>query len=216
MVSPMDNNDLISILARGEEEEVKQDTKDSQVGSEDTEDNDGDNSTSLKTTMSAMDVLDIEDGSRHSTTSLPSGSGDVSQDLENWIDGKDLAPSDDLNRFVSATDVKFKYGLTHNTLNNFTLMAQLQKFLDTSNEILFSESAAMNLSPEELESRVRMAFTMYAELSRINQRTALALEEQRRKYNDGSTDIDKLSLLLSSVPSDKLKEILYAITKSKG
>ena len=216
MVSPMDNNDLISILARGEEEEVKQDTKDSQVGSEDTEDNDGDNSTSLKTTMSAMDVLDIEDGSRHSTTSLPSGSGDVSQDLENWIDGKDLAPSDDLNRFVSATDVKFKYGLTHNTLNNFTLMAQLQKFLDTSNEILFSESAAMNLSPEELESRVRMAFTMYAELSRINQRTALALEEQRRKYNDGSTDIDKLSLLLSSVPSDKLKEILYAITKSRG
>lgn len=215
MVSPMDNNDLISILAKGEEEEVKQDTKDSQVGSEDTEDNDGDNSTSLKTTMSAMDVLDIEDGSSHKT-SLPSGSGDVSQDLENWIDGKDLAPSDDLNRFVSATDVKFKYGLTHNTLNNFTLMAQLQKFLDTSNEILFSESAAMNLSPEELESRVRMAFTMYAELSRINQRTALALEEQRRKYNDGSTDIDKLSLLLSSVPSDKLKEILYAITKSKG
>lgn len=217
MVSPMDNNDLIYILAKGEEEEVKQDTKDSQVGSEDTEDDSNGNvGTSLKTTMSAMDVLDIEDSSSYSTTGISSGSGDVSQDLENWIDGKDLAPSDDLNRFVSATDVKFKYGLTHNTLNNFTLMAQLQKFLDTSNEILFSESAAMNLSPEELESRVRMAFTMYAELSRINQRTALALEEQRRKYNDGSTDIDKLSLLLSSVPSDKLKEILYAITKSKG
>lgn len=216
MVSPMDNNDLISILAKGEVEEVKQDTKDSQVDSADTEDDSNGVGTSLKTTMSAMDVLDIEDSSNHSTTSISSGSGDVSQDLENWIDGKDLAPSDDLNRFVSATDVKFKYGLTHNTLNNFTLMAQLQKFLDTSNEILFSESAAMNLSPEELESRVRMAFTMYAELSRINQRTALALEEQRRKYNDGSTDIDKLSLLLSSVPSDKLKEILYAITKSKG
>jgi len=198
MVSPMDNNDLISILAKGEEDEIKQDdTKDSQIGSEDTEDNDDNNSTSLKTTMSAMDVLDIEDGSNHSTTGISSGSGDVSQDLENWIDGKDLAPSDDLNRFVSATDVKFKYGLTHNTLNNFTLMAQLQKFLDTSNEILFSESAAMNLSPEELESRVRMAFTMYAELSRINQRTALALEEQRRKYNDGSTDIDKLSKAVS-------------------
>nr|DAT60821.1 MAG TPA: hypothetical protein [Bacteriophage sp.] len=216
MVSPMDNNDLISILAKGEEDEIKQDTKDSQVGSEDTEDDSNGVGTSLKTTMSAMDVLDIEDSSNHSTTGISSGSGDVSQDLENWIDGKDLAPSDDLNRFVSATDVKFKYGLTHNTLNNFTLMAQLQKFLDTSNEILFSESAAMNLSPDELESRVRMAFTMYAELSRINQRTALALEEQRRKYNDGSTDIDKLSLLLSSVPSDKLKEILYAITKSKG
>lgn len=215
MVSPMDNNDLISILAKGEEEGVKQDTKDSQVGSEDTEDGSNSVGTSLKTTMSAMDVLDIEDSSNHSTTSVSSGSGDVSQDLENWIDGKDLAPSDDLNRFVSATDVKFKYGLTHNTLNNFTLMAQLQKFLDTSNEILFNESAAMSLSPEELESRARMAFTMYAELSRINQRTALALEEQRRKYNDGSTDIDKLSLLLSSVPSDKLKEILYAITKSK-
>lgn len=216
MVSPMDNNDLISILAKGEEDEIKQDTKDSQVGSKDTEDDSNGVGTSLKTTMSAMDVLDIEDSSNHSTTGISSGSGDVSQDLENWIDGKDLAPSDDLNRFVSATDVKFKYGLTHNTLNNFTLMAQLQKFLDTSNEILFSESAAMNLSPDELESRVRMAFTMYAELSRINQRTALALEEQRRKYNDGSTDIDKLSLLLSSVPSDKLKEILYAITKSKG
>ena len=42
MVSPMDNNDLISILAKGEEEEVKQDTKDSQIGSEDTEDIDED------------------------------------------------------------------------------------------------------------------------------------------------------------------------------
>ena len=94
MVSPMDNNDLISILAKGEEEEVKQDTKDSQVGSEDIEDDsNGIVGTSLKTTMSAMDVLDIEDSSSHSTTGISSGSGDVSQDLENWIDGKDICSS---------------------------------------------------------------------------------------------------------------------------
>lgn len=215
MESPIDNNDLISILSQCDKDEEVTDTKDSQQESTDINSNEEDSSdtgTVLNSMTSAMDVLDAEEKS-HTTIS---GSGDVNQDLENWIDGKDLAPSDDLNRYVSATDVKFKYGLTHNTLTNFTLMSQLQKFLDVSNEILFSESAAMNLSPEELESRVRMAFTMYAELSRINQRTAIALEEQRRKYNDGSTDIDKLALLLASVPSDKLKEILYAITKSKG
>ena len=215
MESPIDNNDLISILSQCDKDEEVTDTKDSQQESTDTNSNEegsSDKGTVLNSMTSAMDVLDAE-GKSHTTIS---GSGDVNQDLENWIDGKDLAPSDDLNRYVSATDVKFKYGLTHNTLTNFTLMSQLQKFLNVSNEILFSESAAMNLPPDELESRVRMAFTMYAELSRINQRTAIALEEQRRKYNDGSTDIDKLALLLASVPSDKLKEILYAITKSKG
>lgn len=215
MESPIDNNDLISILSQCDKDEEVTDTKDNQQESTDTNSNEEDSSDKgavLNSMTSAMDVLDAE-GKSHTTIT---GSGDVNQDLENWIDGKDLAPSDDLNRYVSATDVKFKYGLTHNTLTNFTLMSQLQKFLDVSNEILFSESAAMNLPPDELESRVRMAFTMYAELSRINQRTAIALEEQRRKYNDGSTDIDKLALLLASVPSDKLKEILYAITKSKG
>ena len=215
MESPIDNNDLISILSQCDKDEEVTDTKDSQQESTDINSNGEDSSdtgTVLNSMTSAMDVLDAEEKSHTTIT----GSGDVNQDLENWIDGKDLAPSDDLNRYVSATDVKFKYGLTHNTLTNFTLMSQLQKFLNVSNEILFSESAAMNLPPDELESRVRMAFTMYAELSRINQRTAIALEEQRRKYNDGSTDIDKLALLLASVPSDKLKEILYAITKSKG
>lgn len=215
MESPIDNNDLISILSQCDKDEEVTDTKDNQQESTDINSNEEDSSdtgTVLNSMTSAMDVLDAEEKS-HTTIN---GSGDVNQDLENWIDGKDLAPSDDLNRYVSATDVKFKYGLTHNTLTNFTLMSQLQKFLNVSNEILFSESAAMNLPPDELESRVRMAFTMYAELSRINQRTAIALEEQRRKYNDGSTDIDKLALLLASVPSDKLKEILYAITKSKG
>lgn len=215
MESPIDNNDLISILSQCDKDEEVTDTKDSQQESTDIDSSGEDSSdkgTVLNSMTSAMDVLDAEEKSHTTIT----GRGDVNQDLENWIDGKDLAPSDDLNRYVSATDVKFKYGLTHNTLTNFTLMSQLQKFLDVSNEILFSESAAMNLPPDELESRVRMAFTMYAELSRINQRTAIALEEQRRKYNDGSTDIDKLALLLASVPSDKLKEILYAITKSKG
>lgn len=215
MESPIDNNDLISILSHCDKDEEVTDTKDSQQESTDIDSSGEDSSvtgTVLNSMTSAMDVLDAEEKSHTTIT----GSGDVNQDLENWIDGKDLAPSDDLNRYVSATDVKFKYGLTHNTLTNFTLMSQLQKFLNVSNEILFSESAAMNLPPDELESRVRMAFTMYAELSRINQRTAIALEEQRRKYNDGSTDIDKLALLLASVPSDKLKEILYAITKSKG
>lgn len=215
MESPIDNNDLISILSQCDKDEEVTDTKDSQQESTDIDssgEGSSDKGTVLNSMTSAMDVLDAEEKSH----TIITGSGDVNQDLENWIDGKDLAPSDDLNRYVSATDVKFKYGLTHNTLTNFTLMSQLQKFLNVSNEILFSESAAMNLPPDELESRVRMAFTMYAELSRINQRTAIALEEQRRKYNDGSTDIDKLALLLASVPSDKLKEILYAITKSKG
>ena len=144
------------------------------------------------------------------------GSGDVGTDLDRWIEGKDLTPSDDLNRYVSSTDVKFKYGLSHSTMNNFALMTKLKKFLDGANEMLFNEEAVLNLSPYELENRVRTAFTMYAELAKINQRTVLALEQQRRRYNDGTSEVDKLALLLSSVPTEKLKDILTAVQKMEG
>lgn len=229
MTSPIDNEDLISILSKGSDtnNDTKDidDTIDVECSVDDTEDVSNDvvvnkkkNGSSVQSSLSnlatAIEVLNRETKSDSSNTFK--GSGDVGTDLSRWIDGKDLTPSDDLNRYVSSADVKFKYGLSHSTMNNFDLMTKLKKFLDGANEMLFNEEAVLNLSPYELENRVRTAFTMYAELAKINQRTVLALEQQRRRYNDGTSEVDKLALLLSSVPTEKLKDILTAVQKMEG
>lgn len=229
MTSPIDNEDLISILSKGSDtnNDTKDidDTIDVECSVDDTEDVSNDvvvnkkkNGSSVQSSLSnlatAIEVLNRETKSDSSNTFK--GSGDVGTDLDRWIEGKDLTPSDDLNRYVSSTDVKFKYGLSHSTMNNFALMTKLKKFLDGANEMLFNEEAVLNLSPYELENRVRTAFTMYAELAKINQRTVLALEQQRRRYNDGTSEVDKLALLLSSVPTEKLKDILTAVQKMEG
>lgn len=229
MTSPIDNEDLISILSKGSDtnNDTKdiEDTIDVECSVDDTEDVSNDvvvnkkkNGSSVQSSLSnlatAIEVLNRETKSDSSNTFK--GSGDVGTDLDRWIEGKDLTPSDDLNRYVSSTDVKFKYGLSHSTMNNFALMTKLKKFLDGANEMLFNEEAVLNLSPYELENRVRTAFTMYAELAKINQRTVLALEQQRRRYNDGTSEVDKLALLLSSVPTEKLKDILTAVQKMEG
>ena len=231
MTSPIDNEDLISILSKGSD--TNDDTKESdntidvECSVNDTEDVEEESSglvsskkkngssvqSSLSNLATAIEVLNRKNEDTENTFK---GSGDVGTDLSRWIDGKDLTPSDDLNRYVSSSDVKFKYGLSHSTMNNFDLMTKLKKFLDGANEMLFNEEAVLNLSPYELENRVRTAFTRYAELAKIDQRTVLALEQQRRRYNDGTSEVDKLALLLSSVPTEKLKDILTAVQKMEG
>lgn len=142
------------------------------------------------------------------------GSGDLDKDVEDWFNGKTPLPSTSLNSYVTNSNIKMSYGLSRNTLSNFDMMGNLRKFLNSSFDLLFSDSALLGLSPDELIDRVKVGFTIYKDLSVLNSRTILTLNEQRYKNgNDSSTDIDKLSMLLSSIPSDRLQKVLEDLSK---
>lgn len=144
------------------------------------------------------------------STSNP-GSGDIDQDLMAWFNGDKNLPSDGLNSYVGNSMIKMDYGLSRHTLSNMTKMGVLGKFLDSSFDVLFDENAIMGLGPDELEERVKLAFTMYKELGSLNQRTVMSLKDYKMKTNSESDEVDKLSLLLSSIPGDKLKTLLLEL-----
>lgn len=136
------------------------------------------------------------------------GSGDLDTDVNNWFDGKDTIPSDPLGRYVSNPSLKMDYGLTRNTLSNFKLMSRLRGFLNDTFDMLFDNSVVIGLDPDELEDRVKLGFAMYKELSTLNNRTILSLKDYRLKSNSESDEMDRLKLLLSSIPTDKLEGLL--------
>ena len=145
------------------------------------------------------------------TTSNP-GSGDIDQDLEDWFNGVKQLPSDELGLYVSNPIPKMDFGTIRHTLSGFSKMGVLGKFLDSSFELLFAEGAAVGLSPDELEERVKLAFAMYKELSALNQRTIRDMKDYRMKSGTAADEVDKLALLLSSIPEEKLKALLTEIS----
>lgn len=140
------------------------------------------------------------------------GTGDMDLDLANWFNGNDKVPSSELSSYMGNATIKMDYGLTRQTLTNFDMMGSLRKFMDSSFDLLFDESSTMSLTPEELEDRTKLAFTMYKELAALNQRTVMSLKDYKLKSNSTGDDVDKISLLLSSIPSEKLRTLLNEIS----
>lgn len=204
MAKEIDNDDLLEML--GAEDDVKQDSK-----VEDEED-----TIDIAETKSSIDAIvdSIKARDLSKTNSAEDVDKDINNDYDEWINGLTVMPSTDLNRFISNAQVKMSYGLSHSTLSNYLLMNKLKSFLDGAVDSLFDPNSYLNMMPDELESRLKTAFTMYKELAQLNQRTTLALAEQSRKYNS-DTEMDKLSMLLSAIPSEKLTEILKEVNKAK-
>lgn len=145
------------------------------------------------------------------------GSGDLDEDLSNWFNGKSQIPSDELNNYTSNLQTKMDYGLTRNILSSYTLMGKLRKFIEEDAfDMVFSEQAIMGLDSDEIETRVRTAFTMYERLASLNAKINLDMRNYRLKANTDSTDIDKLTLLLGSIPSEKLTKVLEEISYSNS
>jgi len=141
------------------------------------------------------------------------GSGDLDKDLSNWFDGEDDLPSDPLTKYVSNASVKMDYGLHKNVLSSYQLMGKLYKFIneDTFNA-LFSEQAILGLDSEELESRVKTAFVMFKDLANLNAKVIHDIKDYRLKSNTDYEDVDKLTLLLGSIPTEKLTKALEEIS----
>ena len=215
----MDNDDLIRMLS--EEEDDDEETKDKEIEDNEAEEKDLEEDEDIEETpkISAIDILneETEEGSEKLEEDVSTdldviqagvvntGSGDLDVDLDDWYEGVKLTPSENLTRYVSGGTLKMQYGLSKSTLNNFSIMNKLKKFIEEAGDVLFSETEMLQLTPSELEERMKMAFTMYSDLNRINQRTVISLNEQARKYNKGKSDVDKLAILLSSISNEKLK-----------
>ena len=223
----MDNDDLIRMLS--EEEDDDEETKDKEIEDNEAEEKDLEEDEDIEEIpkISAIDILneETEEGSEKLEEDVSTdldviqagvvntGSGDLDVDLDDWYEGVKLTPSENLTRYVSGGTLKMQYGLSKSTLNNFSIMNKLKKFIEEAGDVLFSETEMLQLTPSELEERMKMAFTMYSDLNRINQRTVISLNEQARKYNKGKSDVDKLAILLSSISNEKLKKLLDELNK---
>lgn len=143
------------------------------------------------------------------------GSGDVDKDLSNWFDGDDQLPSDELNNYVANASVKMDYGLTRNVLSSYSFMGKLRKFIEEDAfDVLFSEQAILGCTPEEVEERLKIAFTIFKDLANLNAKINNDIKNYRLRSNTDSSDIDRLSLLLGSIPTEKLSKVLEEISYS--
>ena len=159
------------------------------------------------------ELKDIANQLTASTSGKNPGSGDIDTDLSNWFDGKDPLPSDELNNYVSNATVKMDYGLTKNVLSSYSFMGKLRKFIEEDAfDALFSEQAILGCDPEELESRLKTAFVIYKDLANLNAKINNDIKNYRLRSNTESSDIDRLSLLLGSIPTEKLSKVLEEIS----
>lgn len=161
------------------------------------------------------ELKDIANQLTASTVGKNPGSGDLDTDLSNWFDGSSQLPSDDLNSYVSNATVKMDYGLTRNVLSSYSFMGKLRKFIEEDAfDVLFSEQALLGCTPEEVMDRLKVSFTMFKDLANLNAKINNDIKNYRLRSNTESSDIDRLSLLLGSIPTDKLSKVLEEISYS--
>jgi hypothetical protein len=131
------------------------------------------------------------------------GSGDISQDLVNWFNGSDKLPSDPLASFLNSSALKAEFGMFFNMISNFARMKRLQEFVDQAEMIYFNPDDVLSLTSEELKSRLTTASSIIQNLYEVNRRTIASMKNKNKE-----DEMDKLKILLSAIPNNKLKEII--------
>lgn len=213
-VNPVDNSDLLDMLNRDLAERHSESKQDSGVDEKVDNSSDDINFTSEKEESFRDKLKELKNISDNTSMSSV-GTGDIDKDLERWFRGEDSIPSDSLNTYVTNYGVKANYGMSRATLTNFEIMNKTRKFIEGSIDVLFNESELLNLDTDSLEERLKLAFTIYERLNSLNNKTILALAEQQYKYNENNSTMDRLNMLLSSIPSEKLESILKSLMSSK-
>lgn len=141
------------------------------------------------------------------------GSGNIDEDLNNWFNNTSSIPSSPLKSYVSNSIMKMNYGISRNTLSNYEMMSKLRNYIMEIIPYAFKLNEISTLSPEEIAKYLAMSFAMYKELYNMNQRTYLTLLAQKNKYDNSEEGIDKLTMLLSSIPSDKLEKAFNSLIR---
>jgi hypothetical protein len=213
-VNPVDNNDLLDMLNKDLAERHTESKQDSVCDAGVDNSSDDINLTPEEEESFRNKLKELKNISENTSMSSV-GTGDIDKDLERWFRGEDSIPSDALNTYVTNYGVKANYGISRATLTNFEIMNKTRKFIEGSIDVLFNESELLNLDTDSLEERLKLAFTIYERLNSLNNKTILALAEQQYKYNENNSTMDRLNMLLSSIPSEKLESILKSLMSSK-
>lgn len=195
-----DNDDLLSILDSGNKSEIEVSLGGELVSAEE-----------METNQRFEELRGLSENIPAHMENL--GSGDLDTDLNNWFNGVDKLPSSPLSENVNSPMIKMDYGITRNTMSNFTMMGDLRKFLESSIGLLFNADFASSLTEEDLQERFKLAFTVYEKLYAQNQRTVMSLKDYKLKTNGVEDETDQMRMLISSIPKDKLKLILSELSK---
>lgn len=134
------------------------------------------------------------------------GTGDVSEDLMNWLNAMDKLPSDPLATFLNNAVLKAEFGMFFNLIKNFSRLKKLQDFVDRAEDIYFNTDDIITLSPDEIKERMESASDIMKNLYEMNRRTI-----QSAKTKGKEEEMDKLKMLLSAIPNNKLKDILTSL-----
>jgi hypothetical protein len=136
------------------------------------------------------------------------GTGDVATDLMNWLQGADKLPSDPLTELLGNSILKTEFAMLYNIVENFLKMNKLKEFIDAAQEIYFDPDALVGMEPDEVFKRFTTALKMKENLFEMNRRAIAQLKDKQK-----DNELDKLQILLSAIPTNKLKELIGTINK---
>jgi predicted CopG family antitoxin len=94
-------------------------------------------------------------------------------------------------------------------IKNFSRMKKLQDFVDKAEDIYFNPEDIMRLDPDELKKRLESASDVMKNLYEMNRRTISGIKQKGKEE-----EMDKLKILLSAIPSNKLKDIISSLNKN--
>ena len=136
-------------------------------------------------------------------TTTNSGSGDVFEDIVNWLSDKDKLPSSPLSSYLSNYYVKAEFAMYFYLISSLSRLRNLFDFISASEAVIFNSDDVPNLNNDELKERHDKAFKSLE--TTLDSCRKILYGFYRVKKD---TSVDKLQLLLNSLPTNKIQELL--------
>lgn len=133
------------------------------------------------------------------------GSGNTLEDLIEWLKSDGTVPSDPLINMMSNYTMKSEMLMFFGVFNNVKRLSKLTAFIDAADNIVYDPDKLITMDADE--SLVLLS-SASKEVSGIYDAVRKSLATVKLKKEE---DIDKLKLLLGSIPTDKLKEIIKSL-----
>lgn len=134
------------------------------------------------------------------------GSGDVVQDLINWVSDKNKLPSNQLYSFLSNYTLKTELAIFFLIMENLNRVKNLTEFIRVSEEVLYDAEDVPNLEHDDLEKRHADAVKCYENTVELTRKSVYSLKQAQKK--GANAEIDKIKMLIEALPADKLKQLI--------
>ncbi len=135
------------------------------------------------------------------------GSGDVIEDLIGWLQNRDKIPSDPLSSFTANSEVKLERSIDFNILMAMSRRASnLLDFISESEKALFDPNDILGMEVDDLKERHTAASKSFDNMMELTRKLLHSLKKDKR-----DEEVDKLKMLLSSLPSEKLVDLIRVL-----